>query len=151
VTDVKQILESANSVLVVDWPTRDVPEALARAGYTVVVAGGPEPDNYSAHELRDGDVVVRRVGRRPAHADLVYSHRPLGELGGIVATAREVGAKTVWCQSGRASTGADDPKGCWLPEEKSREARNVVESAGLDYVDDVYIADAVRQLGIKKV
>jgi hypothetical protein len=34
--------------------------------------------------------------------------------------------------------------------EESREARQLVESAGLTYVDDVYIADLVRRLGISK-
>jgi predicted CoA-binding protein len=150
VNEAERILEAASSVLVVDWPSRDVPETLARAGYAVVVAGGPEPDNYWAHELRDGEVVRRHVGRPPDHADLVYAHRPLDELPRILDMAREIGAKAVWCQSGLTSAGAKDPKGCWVPEEKSREARAIVESAGLVYVDDVYIADVVRQLGISK-
>jgi predicted CoA-binding protein len=149
-TEAEQILGAASSVLVVDWPSRDVPETLARAGYGVVVKGGPEPDNYTAHELQDGAVVERHLGRPPDHADLVYSHRPLGELAGIVAMARALGARTVWCQSGLASSGVDDPKGCWVPAEKSREARTIVESGGLAYIDDVYIADLVRQLGVSK-
>jgi predicted CoA-binding protein len=145
VTEAERILEAAASVLVVDWPSRDVPETLARAGYEVVVKGGPEPDNYQAQDLRDGEVVARPVGR-PGHADIVYSHRPLGELPGIVELAKQVGASTVWCQSGLAGNGADDPKGVWVPEDKSHQARETVESAGLTYVDEVYIADLVRQL-----
>ena len=149
-SEVQQILESAGSVLVVDWPSRDVPETLARAGFEVVVAGGPEPDSYSAYEVRDGEVVVRHIGLAPDHADLVYSHRPLDELPGIVAAAQKLGARTVWYQSGLGSGGADDPHGCWVPEEQSRQARRVVEGAGLAYVEDTYIADAVRGLGVQK-
>lgn len=33
-TEAQKILESAGSVLVVDWPSRDVPETLAKAGYS---------------------------------------------------------------------------------------------------------------------
>jgi predicted CoA-binding protein len=145
----EEILKAAASVLIVDWPSRDVPETLARAGYAVVVKGGPEPDRYSAYELHDGEVTERKVGRAPEHADVVYSHRPLGELAGIVAMAKKIGARAVWCQSGLAREGTDDPKGCWVPEEASREARHAVESAGLRYIDDVYIADAARRLGAR--
>jgi predicted CoA-binding protein len=145
-TEAERILKAASSALLIDWPSRDVPDTLTRAGYAVFVKGGPEPDNYSAYELRDGEVVTRRLGRAPEQVDVVYSHRPLDELPGIVEMARGLGARTVWCQSGLASSGANDPKGYWVPEEKSLEARRIVESAGLAYVEDAYIADVARQL-----
>ncbi|MDX6455259.1 MAG: hypothetical protein QOD48_1366 [Gaiellaceae bacterium] len=91
-TDAEQLLESANSVLIVDWPSRDVPDALARAGYGVVVKGGPEPDDYAAYELVDGEVVARPIGHAPERIDLLYCHRPLEELAGIVAMAQGVAA-----------------------------------------------------------
>jgi predicted CoA-binding protein len=150
VTEAKQILEEANTVLVVDWPTRDVPTTLASAGYIVVAAEGPEPDNYSAYELRDEKIVVRHLGRPPERADLVYSYRPLDELPRIVTLAKQIGAQAVWCQSGLAGPGANDPKGCWMPQEASQEARKIVGAAGLRYIENVYIADAVRNLGIHK-
>jgi predicted CoA-binding protein len=149
-TEAERILKAASSALVVDWPSRDVPDTLTRAGYAVFVKGGPEPDNYSAYEVSDGEVVTRRVGRAPERVDVVYSHRPLDELPGIVEMARELGATTVWCQSGLATSGENDPKGYWVPEEKSREARRMVESAGLAYVDDAYIADVARHLANPK-
>jgi hypothetical protein len=142
--DPVQMLHDARSALLIDWPSTDVPETLAGAGYAVTVKGGPEPDKYSDWELQDGAVVVRHVGRPPTHADIVYAHRPLEELAGIVALATQVGALVVWWQSGRASREARDPRGCWVSEEDSQRARSIVESAGLEYVDDVYIADAVR-------
>ncbi len=145
-----QILRSADSVLLVDWPSRDVPETLVRAGYQVFVKGGSGPEDYTAQELRGGEVLARLVGRPPEHADLVYSYRPIGELPGVVAVARQVGATAVWHQSGRDSAGADDPRGCWLPWAESQEARAIVESADLTYVEGPYIADAVRRLAIRK-
>jgi predicted CoA-binding protein len=149
-SDAGKILQTAGTILLVDWPSRDVPETLARAGYVVFVKGGPEPDNYSVYEVRDAKAVSRPGSGPPAHADLVYSHRPIGELPGIVALARQVGATAVWHQSGQAGGGADDPRGCWMPEAASREARATVESAGLTYVEAPYIADAVRRLGIHR-
>jgi hypothetical protein len=149
-TEAEQILKAANSALLIDWPSRDVPDTLARAGYAVLVKGGPEPDNYSAYEVSDGEVVTRRVGRPPEKVDVVYSHRPIDELPRIVEMARGLGASTVWCQSGLASSGEKDPKGSWVPEEESRAARGIVESAGLTYVDNAYIADVARQLSTSR-
>jgi hypothetical protein len=149
-TEAERILKAASSALLIDWPSRDVPDTLARAGYAVLVKGGPEPDNYSAYEVSDGEVVTRKVGRPPEKVDVVYSHRPLDELAGIVEMARQFGASTVWCQSGLASSGEKDPKGYWVPEDKSQEARKIVESAGLTYIDDAYIADVARQLATSK-
>jgi len=149
VSDADQILRAADSILLVDWPSKDVPETLSRAGYTVFVKGGPEPTDYSAYEVRGDEVVHRPVGRPPAHADLVYSYRPLTELPAIVTLARQVGAAAVWHQSGQAAAGEQDPRGCWMPGDASREARGIVESVGLTYVEAPYIADAVRRLDIR--
>jgi predicted CoA-binding protein len=92
VTQAGQILRETGSILLVDWPSKDVPETLARAGYTVLVKGGPQPDNYSIYEVRNGEVVARRTGKAPAAVDLVYSYRPVEELPGIVAMAQHLGA-----------------------------------------------------------
>src|SRR5262245_13196810 len=135
------ILRAAGSVLLVDWPSRDVPDTLARAGYTVFVKGGPEPDNYWVNELHDGEIANRRVGVAPTHADLVYTYRPIGELTGIVDLAKRVGARTVWHQSGLASDGEKDLQGVWLPEDEIRTAAAVVEAAGMVFVHARYIAD----------
>jgi len=145
-----QILQSAGSVLLVDWPSRDVPETLVRAGYQVFVKGGPGPADYSAQELRGEEALARPVGRPPEHADLVYSCRPIEELPDVIALARQVGATAVWHQSGRDSTGAPDPRGCSMTWVESQEARAIVESAGLTYVEGPYIADTVRRLAIHK-
>ena len=147
--DAGQILDAARTVVIVDWPTKDVPETLARAGYTVLVKGGPEPDNYQAYEVQGSQVVTRRTGQPPA-ADLVYSHRPIGELRGIVDMAQRLGASAVWVQSGVASDGTKAPNGCWMDQAVSRAAREIVESAGLTYLETPYIADEVRSRGIRE-
>ena len=141
----EDVLDHVDTILVVDYPSRDVPDTLARAGFAVVVHGGPGPEDYSAYELNNGAVVVRTLGAALRHADLVYTHRPIAELTGIVSTAQAIGARALWHQSGRARTGAKDPRGCWMPEDESRQARQIVESAGLSYFDQPYIADVVRQ------
>jgi sugar phosphate isomerase/epimerase len=142
-----EILQNATSVVVVDWPTKEVPDSLARAGLEVSVHGGPEPDNWSVQEVgADGEVVGRGTGVAPAHADVVYSFRPLGELGEILEMAKQVGAKTVWLQSGKDAEGRSDPKGCWFLEEDRSVARAAVEDAGFAYVDQPYIGDVARSL-----
>ncbi|HJW48687.1 MAG TPA: CoA-binding protein [Candidatus Limnocylindria bacterium] len=141
-TDVARLLAGTKAVLLIDWPSRDVPDALALSGFTVVSNDGP--DEYNAYEIEGGKVRVRDVGQLPRTADLVYSHRPIDELPEIVDTAKAVGAKAVWIQSGRDKTGSKDPRGCWLPEAESAKARGIVEAAGLAYIEGPYIADAVR-------
>lgn len=141
-TDVAKLLASTKTVLLVDWPSRDVPDTLARGGFTVVSNDGPE--EYNAYEVEAGEVRLRQVGRAPERADLVYTHRPIDELPEIVDTAKAVGAKAVWIQSGLDTTGAKDPRGCWFPQADSDTARKIVEEAGLTYIQAPYIADAVR-------
>ena len=142
-----EILQNATSVVVVDWPTKDVPDALARAGLEVSVHGGPEPDNWSVQEVGEGgDVLGRGTGAPPTHAEIVYSFRPLNELAEILEMAKQVGAKTVWLQSGKDADGKSDPKGCWFSDEDRSVARAAVEDAGFAYVDQPYIGDAARSL-----
>ncbi|SRR6266540_2978916 len=126
------LLREARTVLLIDWPSRDVPDTLARAGYAVVAAEGPGPDDYATYELHGAAVVARQVGAPPEHADIVYAHRPTAELPEIIAMAQQVGAKAIWCQTG------------------SSEGRSVIESAGLEYVDEPAIVDAVRRLGPRR-
>ena len=143
----RQILARCRSVLVIDWPSRDVPAALAAvAGLTVIVKGGPGPGDYTVWEISGGEPVTRRLGHPPEHADLVYCHRPFAELASIVAMAKGLGATAVWRQSGVTSTGDRAPGGCWVPPEESRQGRELAAAAGLNYIDDIYIADAAGGL-----
>jgi predicted CoA-binding protein len=142
-----RVLAQTASVLVIDWPSRDVPASLAAAGFTVFVKGGPGPADYAAWEPGGGEPVSRPLGREPGGVDLVYCHRPFGELPGIIALAGRLGARALWWQTGLASDGSRDPAGCWAPPGESRQARELAAAAGLGYVDSVYIADAARALG----
>jgi predicted CoA-binding protein len=147
-TDARQILEEASSVLLVDWPSTDVPDTLVRAGFQVTVKG-QERAEYLAREL-SGNEISERPAELPAKVDLFYVHRPVDELPGIVMMARTLGAQALWYQSGRTEGGASDPKGCWLPEDEAVQARRAAESAELAFVGDAYIADVVREAAIQK-
>jgi predicted CoA-binding protein len=140
-----QVLRDTRSVLVIDWPSADVPDALASHGFDVIVKGGRGPDTFSRRTTGPDGQVVTTTTASPAHVDLVYFHRPLDELPGIVVLARELGATAVWYQSGVTEDGARDPKACWLSDADRHRARGVVEAAGLAWIDGVYIADAVRE------
>jgi len=87
-----RILADARTVLVIDWPSRDVPGSLAFAGFTVFVKGGPGPADYNAWHIEGGEPVSRPLGHEPGRVDLVYCHRPLTELPGIIALAGRLGA-----------------------------------------------------------
>jgi predicted CoA-binding protein len=141
------ILARARSVLVIDWPSRDVPAALAAAGFDVTVKGGPGPTDYTVWEVTGGEPVTRQLGHAPEHADVVYCHRPFGELPSIIAMAQQLGATAIWRQSGLTSAGGKAPDGCWVPPGESREGRELAAAAGLNYIDDIYIAAAARALG----
>jgi predicted CoA-binding protein len=145
-TDAMSILRTSKHVLVVDWPTEDVPNSLARAGFVTTVHGGPKPDDYYSYELRGDEVVKDKTGRAPDTVDLVYTHRPVDELADIVAFARARGARAAWLQSGLDSSGAKDVSGCWMPDEESQRARDIVETAGMTYVEAPFIADVARSL-----
>jgi len=142
-----RILGQAKNVLVIDWPSRDVPASLVFAGFTVFGKGGPGPADYTVWELASGEPESRPLGHPPGRVDLVYCHRPLRELPGIIATAGRLGARVLWWQTGLASDGSRDPAGCWVPPGESRQARELAVAAGMAYIDDVCIADAARAIG----
>jgi predicted CoA-binding protein len=142
----QQTLQSAKTILVIDWPSKDVPESLVRAGFEVIVRGGPGPEDFSVYELKGDAIVGRRTGRAPENVDLVYSYRPLGELPGITDFAVKLHAKAIWSQSGVLPNGADDPRGCWLSPKDLDTARASVEAAGLSFVHEPYIGDVAREL-----
>jgi predicted CoA-binding protein len=145
--DIGALLSATKTVLLIDWPSREVPDTLARGGFAVISDDGPRLGPYNAYEADGDEVRVRPVERPPETADLVYAHRPVDELPGIVERAKALGARAVWIQSGLDSTGARDPHGVWLPDDQSRRAREIVEAAGLSYLEAPYIADAVRTRG----
>lgn len=143
-TDAARLLRESATVVVVDWPSREVPEALVNAGLTVIVKGGPGPGDFSTWHSTNGQLTAQDLGRPPERADLVYFHRPAGEMPSIIQLAQNVGAKALWRQSGLTPDGAKSPRGCWVPAEESQQGRDLAAAADLDYVDNVYIVDALR-------
>ena len=142
----KEILGKVRTVLIIDWPSKDVPEALTLAGFQVVVKGGPGPTDYERYELDNGKPVSSHLGQPPDGADLVYSFRPVEELAEVISLAKTLHAHTIWIQSGVSISGEDDPKGCWIAEEQLGPARSMVLTSGLDFLSEPYIADVAREL-----
>jgi predicted CoA-binding protein len=128
----KTLLDRIDTVLVIGWPNKEVPELLAQLGFKVVVHRGPGPEDYSVSEVKDGKVVSRHFGLPPEHVKLVYSYRPLSELPQTITTAKQVRAKILWTQSGVSAEGPDDWKGCWLEEKEQRSAAKSCRIGRLD-------------------
>ena len=143
----RQILDQARTVLLVDWPSIVVPRALLEARLTIF---GFSPGGYSRAELasasptpRDGvrsfpperdvetgHLVFRRLDRRPDQVDVVYVHRPTGELPGILVThVVPLGATALWLQ----------------PPLRFADARWLADGHGLEIVEDTDILEVARQ------
>ncbi|HEV3484908.1 MAG TPA: hypothetical protein VG106_05840 [Vicinamibacterales bacterium] len=108
-------------VLLIDWPSREVPDSLARAGFSVTAQ--ERDGTYAAYEM-DGAVVARRDVEEPEGVDAVYAYRPLDELAEIADVAARLGATTLYWETGPSPA---------TPQDVAR-ARQVVERAGLDFV-----------------
>src|SRR3954451_14480530 len=93
-TDASRLLAGTKTVVLVDWPSREVPDTLARRGFTVIANEGPE--TYTGYEADGNEVRTRAVGGLPLSAVLVNAYRPIDELPAIVETKAAVGATTVW-------------------------------------------------------
>ena len=128
----ERLLAEARSILLVDWPSRDVPDSLARAGLAVVSLEGD--DAYYDYRVAGAEVTRNRALQSPAQVDLVYAHRPLAELPGIVDEALRLGARAVWLQS--------------VSDDEAVLARKLVDEAGLEVVCEPYIGDVARSLSV---
>jgi hypothetical protein len=140
-----ELLSAARSVLIVDWPSRDVPDTLAAAGFAVTVKSGPGADDFSTLQLRNGGAGVGAC-HCPEAVDIVYVHRPIEEFSDILQLARRLDAKAVWYQSGLGENHEKGPTGCWLSDEVCRDLRARVEAAGMRFIAKSYIADVARGL-----
>lgn len=145
---VRELLEAASIVELVDWPNQEVPATLFRAGYTVV---GHEPGGFRSYivapspaegasirsfPLADGTHLVSYpMNALPGGIDIVNTYRPAEDQPGIARSAILLGARALWVQPG---------------EKTSDEARRIAIDAGLIFIDGVCIAEMVRKLGISK-
>jgi hypothetical protein len=148
-SNAKQILETARSILLVDWSNPGVPRSLVEANFAVFCAS---PGHYSVVEIaldppkdveagnvfqpREGEngyLVFRRLGHPPGHIDIVNVYRPEQEHAGIVANqVIPLGAKTLWLQ----------------PSIASGTARRLAAEYGFELVEGVDIAEVARRLEI---
>ena len=115
----REILEGARTIAVVG-ASRDpnkaggsVPAGLQRRGFRII------PINPYADELF-GERAYRTLADVPDEIDIVDVFRPSGEAGAIARQAVAAGAKALWLQL----------------DIRSEEARQIAETAGLDFVED---------------
>src|SRR6266542_4448243 len=134
-----QILETAKTILLVDWPNQSVPRILLNAGFTVF---GFSPGRYSLAEVvaeyphdmnqKDRDYLVfRRLDARPESVDIVNVYRPEEELAEIIENnVLPLNAKTLWLQ----------------PPVTSAKAKSIAEEHGLVFVEGNDIAEIARSI-----
>ena len=138
------------AVLLVDWPSQDVPRALLAAGcavlsanlangtasaYGVADSGGEPPpadgvEVIAAEREADPALMIRALEAMPAHVDAVALFRPEAEHVAIARRAVALGARALWVQRGRL---ADD-------------ARPIAHEAGIVVIEDRPQSDAITQL-----
>lgn len=59
-----ELLENADTIVVINWPSKDVPEALALAGFHVYVDGGPGPEAYPVTRWRTASQLPATLAAR---------------------------------------------------------------------------------------
>lgn len=136
------------SVLLVDWPSQDVPRALLGAGFAVVSANleartasvyqmsGPDDPPARGVEIiapeHDGDapLVIRRLPAMPARVGTVALFRPQAEHAEITRHAVKLGATVIWVQRGSLSD----------------EARPLADQAGIAVIEDLPVPTAIQRL-----
>lgn len=117
--DPAEVLRRYTTVAVVgmstdpDKPSQGVPLALRAHGFTVI------PVHPGVDEIA-GERAYAALAEIPRPVEIVEVFRRAGEAPGIARQAVEIGAKALWLQL----------------DLRSDEAREIAESAGLDYVED---------------
>jgi predicted CoA-binding protein len=147
--EAKQILESAKTMLLVDWPNPGIPRALLQAGFTVfsyspnhysqakLVAEPPQeitPQNiFPPRNNNDkGYLIFQKIEDSPDLVDIVSIFRPDEELAEIISKhTLPMKAKTLWIQ----------------PPGFSVLAPNLAKSHGLALIQNYDIAEIAGQIG----
>jgi hypothetical protein len=137
-----ELLTNARSILLVSYIGPEVPQTLLAAGFDVFAKTGPQPDAW-ARCRRAGDELAFDRCVPPDEIDLVHLDVPAFDE--YLEVAHSLGAKTLWFHSARTCPPEPhDDRGCWLPAAQSARQRAAARAAGLEYVDDRYIADVAR-------
>jgi len=140
-----EILRAAQTVVLHDWPSQEVPDELVAAGLDVTYQGGPDPDDLFVTRLVDGRPDTRKSGTLPQSADVIYSHRPIEEMPRLLEEAQALGARVLWHQSGVDEHGGKDPRGVHLDDQEAGERARLAADAGVQLVTEPYIVDAARE------
>src|SRR5579872_3097791 len=124
------ILKSAKTILLVDWPNPDVPKSLLKAGFTVL---GYSPDRYSAIEQADnGELVFRRLDEQPTSVDIVNVYRPEAEHTAIINDrVLPLKAKVLWLH----------------PPVMSAKTAAIAAEHVITFVEGIDIAEVAKSIG----
>ncbi|MEO6944602.1 MAG: CoA-binding protein [Lacisediminihabitans sp.] len=128
-----ELLKTATTIAVVGASRHEkkaahrIPRRLLKAGFTVI------PVNPHADEIL-GQKVYRSLAEIPVPIDIVDVFRPSEEAAAVAEQAAAVGAKTVWLQTGIISP----------------EAREIADSAGMNFVEDTCIGVTTAEFDIQK-
>jgi hypothetical protein len=134
---------SAHTVLLVDWIGPETPSTIAAIAPVVYGKVGPKPDDWALVEPDGASFKTTRVPQ-PDQVDLLHLDWTLG-FDEFVEVGRELGAKTFWYHSARTRPPAPaDDRGTWVPKRQSARQRQIVEEAGISYIDNHYIVDIAR-------
>ena len=79
--NLKEMFSTVQTILVIDWPSREVPETLARGGFHVVVRGG-----RGLKTTRRMSLIVHRTFHRTSRRT---SHRTLAQWWSATLAARQ--------------------------------------------------------------
>ena len=132
-SDPKAVLEQASTIAVVGMstdpakPGNHVPAQLREAGFRII------PINPTADTVLD-EKAYASLDDVSEDIDVVEVFRPASEAPAIAKQAVAMGAKAVWLQQGLVSD----------------EARDIVEGAGLAYVEDRCMGVEQRRFRITK-
>lgn len=127
------VLESVSNIAVVgasanpEKAAHRVPKWLLEAGFNMI------PVNPVATDVLQ-QVTYSTLAEIPQDVDLVNVFRPADEAPAVAQQAVAIGAKVLWVQLGL----------------RSEQARQIAESAGLIYLEDVCIGETVRRLEFRK-
>ncbi|MDQ3538893.1 MAG: CoA-binding protein [Actinomycetota bacterium] len=128
----RQLLESVHTIAVVGCSTQPhkaahrIPAILQSAGYRVL------PVHRTASEVL-GEAAFPTLADIGEPVDLVNVFRPSEECAGVARQAVDVGASAVWLQLGLSSP----------------DARRIVETAGMDYVENDCTGARVQAWGLR--
>ena len=129
--DPKKILTTATSILLVDWPSRSIPEKLLDAGFTVFCYS---PNGYTKAEFVDDERNLRFVpASPPPYVDIVNVYRPEQEHEAIILKhSLPLKAKVIWLQ----------------PPLTSKHTRALAQKHNLIFIEGVDISEIAAQQNI---